>query len=110
MFIGQWHSFFIHGAARYRDKFIENHHADRYTEALEVLNGGEAVTRVVSEDPQMQKWICRQCSMIYDPVTGDPDSGIAPGTAFADIPDDWNCPICGATKKTFKPLEEKVAV
>ncbi|MBS9382883.1 MAG: rubrerythrin family protein [Dolichospermum sp. BR01] len=91
-------------------KFIENHHADRYTEALEVLNGGEAVTRVVSEDPQTQKWICRQCSMIYDPVTGDPDSGIAPGTAFADIPDDWNCPICGATKKTFKLLEEKVAV
>ncbi|MFN6220604.1 MAG: rubredoxin, partial [Aphanizomenon sp.] len=91
-------------------KFIENYHADRYTEALEVLNGGGVVTRVVDENPQTQKWICRQCSMIYDPVTGDPDSGIAPGTAFADIPDDWYCPICGATKKTFKPLEEKVTV
>ncbi|TAE58545.1 MAG: rubrerythrin family protein [Nostocales cyanobacterium] len=90
-------------------KFIENYHADRYTEALEVLNGGEAVTRVASEDPATQKWICRQCSMIYDPVMGDPDSGIAPGTPFADIPEDWSCPICGATKKTFKPLEEKVA-
>lgn len=91
-------------------KFIENYHADRYTEALEVLNGGGVVTRVVDENPQTQKWICRQCSMIYDPVTGDPDSGIAPGTAFADLPDDWYCPICGATKKTFKPLEEKVTV
>ncbi|TAF07648.1 MAG: rubrerythrin family protein [Nostocales cyanobacterium] len=90
-------------------KFIENYHADRYTEALEVLNGGQAVTRVAGEDPQNQKWICRQCSMIYDPVMGDPDSGIAPGTPFAAIPDDWSCPICGATKKTFKPLEEKVA-
>ncbi|MBD2436011.1 rubredoxin [Nostoc sp. FACHB-110] len=89
-------------------KFIENYHADRYTEALEVLNGGQATTRVQSEDPQTRKWICRQCSMIYDPVVGDPESGIAPGTAFEDIPDDWQCPICGATKKTFKPLEEKV--
>lgn len=89
-------------------KFIENYHADRYIEALEVLNGGETVTRVISEDPHTQKWICRQCSMIYDPVIGDPDSGIAAGTAFTDIPDDWSCPICGATKKTFKPLEEKM--
>ena len=46
-----------------------------------------------------------KCSMIYDPVVGDPDSGIAPGTAFAAIPEDWNCPICGATKKSFIPYE-----
>ncbi|MBD2347248.1 rubrerythrin family protein [Anabaena subtropica] len=90
-------------------KFIENYHADRYTEALEVLNGGQPVTRVVGEDPSTRKWICRQCSMIYDPVAGDPDSGIAPGTPFEDIPDDWQCPICGATKKTFKLLEEKIS-
>ncbi|MEA5620748.1 rubrerythrin family protein [Cronbergia sp. UHCC 0137] len=90
-------------------KFIENYHADRYTEALEMINGGQAVTRVAGEDPQTRKWICRQCSMIYDPVLGDPDSGIAPGTAFEDIPEDWYCPICGAKKKTFKPMEEKVA-
>ena len=89
-------------------KFIENYHADRYTEALELLNGGQAITRVAGKDPATQKWICRQCSMIYDPVIGDPDSGIAPGTPFVEIPDNWNCPICGATKKTFKPLEEKV--
>ncbi|HLP90526.1 MAG TPA: rubrerythrin family protein [Nostocaceae cyanobacterium] len=90
-------------------KFIEHYHADRYSEALEVLNGGEAVTRVAGTDPATQKWICRVCSMIYDPVTGDPDSGIAPGTPFAAIPDDWYCPICQATKKTFIPLEEKAA-
>ncbi|UKO98376.1 rubrerythrin family protein [Nostoc sp. UHCC 0870] len=90
-------------------KFIENYHADRYTEALEVINGGQPTTRVASADPSTRKWVCRQCSMIYDPVTGDPDSGIAPGTAFESIPDDWKCPICGATKKTFIPLEEKTA-
>lgn len=90
-------------------KFIENYHADRYTEALEILNGGEPTTKIINEDPQTQKWICRQCSMIYDPVIGDPDSGIAPGTPFNDIPDDWICPICGANKKTFKPLEEAIS-
>lgn len=90
-------------------KFIENYHADRYTEALEVINGGQPATRVASDDPNTRKWICRQCSMIYDPVTGDPDSGIAPGTPFEAIPEDWQCPICGATKKTFIPLEEKTA-
>jgi rubrerythrin len=90
-------------------KFIENYHADRYTEALEVINGGQPTTRVASDDPNTRKWICRQCSMIYDPITGDPDSGIAPGTPFEAISDDWQCPICGATKKTFIPLEEKTA-
>ncbi|MDZ8024444.1 MAG: rubrerythrin family protein [Nostoc sp. DedQUE11] len=90
-------------------KFIENYHADRYGEALEVLNGGQAANKVVDDNPQTRKWICRQCSMIYDPVAGDPDSGIAPGTPFEEIPEDWKCPICGASKKTFKPLEEKVA-
>ena len=44
--------------------------------------------------------------MIYDPVTGDPDSGIAPGTAFEQIPDDWQCPICGARKASFIPYRE----
>lgn len=90
-------------------KFIENYHADRYTEALEVINGGQPATRIASDNPNTRKWICRQCSMIYDPVTGDPDSGIAPGTPFEAIPDDWQCPICGATKKTFIPLAEKTA-
>lgn len=47
--------------------------------------------------------------MIYNPAAGDPDSGIAAGTAFADIPEDWKCPICGAKKKSFVPYEEFVA-
>ena len=47
--------------------------------------------------------------MIYDPAVGNPDSGISAGTAFTDIPEDWKCPICGATKKTFVPYEVFVA-
>jgi rubrerythrin len=88
---------------------VEHFHADRYAEALQVLQGEQPSSRVASGEPATQKWICKQCSMIYDPIAGDPDSGIAPGTPFEDIPDDWHCPICGANKKTFTQFEEKVA-
>jgi rubredoxin len=53
-----------------------------------------------------KKWECELCEFIYDPELGDPDSGIVPGTAFADIPDDWYCPVCGARKADFTPLSE----
>lgn len=88
---------------------VEHFHADRYAEALQVLNGEQPAPRVAGSDAATRKWICRQCSMIYDPVVGDPDSGIAPGTPFEEIPEDWHCPICGASKKTFMPFEEQVA-
>lgn len=88
---------------------VEHFHADRYTEALQTIQGEEPAPRVTGSDPATRKWICRQCSMIYDPVAGDPDSGIAPGTPFEEIPEDWQCPICGASKKTFMLFEEKVA-
>jgi rubredoxin len=52
-----------------------------------------------------QKWICESCGFIYDPAEGDPDGGIAPGTGFEQIPDDWFCPVCGARKKDFVPYE-----
>lgn len=44
------------------------------------------------------------CGYVYDPEAGDPKRGIPPGTAFADLPDDWVCPFCAAHKKSFKPL------
>ncbi len=88
---------------------IENHHANQYTEALNILDGKEAIPKIVDDNPLTRKWICRQCSMIYDPVVGDIDSGIPAGTAFEEIPDDWYCPICGAQKKLFVPYEEAIA-
>lgn len=51
----------------------------------------------------MKKYVCMICGYEYDPAQGDPDSGIAPGTAFEDIPDDWVCPVCGANKSQFEP-------
>ncbi|WP_258360240.1 rubredoxin [Moorella sulfitireducens (nom. illeg.)] len=52
----------------------------------------------------MAKWSCLACGYIYDPGEGDPDGGIAPGTAFADLPEDWACPNCGLGKENFEPL------
>ena len=53
----------------------------------------------------MAKYECLVCGWIYDPVLGDPDGGIAPGTAFENIPDNWVCPICGVDKTNFKKVE-----
>ncbi|HEY8361716.1 MAG TPA: rubredoxin [Tissierellaceae bacterium] len=53
----------------------------------------------------MEKWVCDLCGYVYDPSVGDPDNGIAPGTPFEDLPDDWVCPICGATKDQFSKEE-----
>jgi len=55
------------------------------------------------EDRTMQKYVCSLCGYEYDPEVGDPDSGIAPGTAFEDIPEDWVCPVCGVGKENFQP-------
>ncbi len=53
----------------------------------------------------MKRYHCDTCDYVYDPEEGDPDSGIAPGTPFEAIPDDWVCPICGASKQDFYPLQ-----
>jgi rubredoxin len=50
----------------------------------------------------MEKYVCGPCGYIYDPEVGDPDNGIAAGTPFADLPDDWTCPECGAEKEYFE--------
>jgi rubredoxin-NAD+ reductase len=49
-----------------------------------------------------RQYICRACGLIYDEAEGDSDSGLAPGTRFEDIPDDWECPLCGVTKSDFE--------
>ena len=51
----------------------------------------------------MKKFEC-VCGYIYDEATGDSDGGVAPGTRFADLPEDWRCPACGAAKELFTEL------
>jgi len=50
----------------------------------------------------MEKWVCTVCGYVYDPATGDPGNGVAPGTAFEDLPDSWVCPMCGVGKDLFE--------
>lgn len=70
------------------------------------LLGGKADDNVeeTAASP-LRKWKCGPCGYIYDPAVGDPDSGIAPGTPFEQLPDDWSCPTCGVSKDLFSPID-----
>ena len=54
----------------------------------------------------MQKMVCTVCGYIYEPEKGDPGSGIPPGTPFDKLPDDWVCPVCGASKDDFAKSDD----
>jgi rubredoxin len=56
------------------------------------------------ETSKMAEYQCTVCLWVYDPKVGDPDGGIAPGTPFEELPDDWKCPVCGAAKSEFEKL------
>jgi rubredoxin len=51
----------------------------------------------------MKRYVCNACGWIYDPAIGDPDGGVAAGTPFEKIPEDWVCPQCGVGKSDFTP-------
>lgn len=53
----------------------------------------------------MDKYVCLVCGYIYDPEVGDTDHGVPAGTAFADLPADWVCPLCGVGKDEFELVE-----
>lgn len=53
----------------------------------------------------MRKWQCLICGLTYDEAEGWPDDGIEPGTRWEDVPDDWACPDCGASKADFEMVE-----
>ncbi len=74
--------------------------APTYIERPEDQVHPERAARTTSGDAP-QRYRCTVCNYIYDPAKGAPDSGIPPGTAFEDIPDDWVCPICGVDKSHF---------
>ena len=53
----------------------------------------------------MDKYVCTVSGYVYDPADGDPDNGIGAGTSFEDLPEDWTCPVCGASKDQFEKEE-----
>lgn len=62
---------------------------------------------MTTETEDYQRYICHVCGYIYDEAKGDPESGLAPGTRFEDIPDDWYCPDCNVTKADFSLFEPR---
>ncbi len=56
-----------------------------------------------NKEDLMYKYEC-PCGYVYDPAIGDPENGIAAGTAFSDLPEDWVCPKCGAEKQFFEKV------
>jgi rubredoxin len=62
----------------------------------------ERFTNHSKEEALMDTYVCTVCGYIYDPAQGDPDSGVEPGTKFEDLPEDWVCPVCGASKNEFE--------
>ena len=58
----------------------------------------------MSNDPTAL-YVCDICGYVYDPELGDPSSGIDAGTSFNDIPDDWMCPDCSASKEDFYKVD-----
>ncbi len=92
------------------------HEVKRGVAPANAPHGAANNTEIKEDDPNksninnqnsttMKKYVCSVCGYVYDPEKGDPDSGIAPGTAFEDIPDDWSCPLCGVGKSDFEPQE-----
>lgn len=59
----------------------------------------------IREEQDMKRYKCLVCDYVYDPAAGDPANGVAPGTDFEDIPDDWVCPVCGVPKDQFEPID-----
>jgi len=55
---------------------------------------------------KMAKYQCTVCGYVYDPELGDPDGGIKPGTPFEKLPDNWVCPVCGASKDQFEKMKD----
>ena len=53
----------------------------------------------------MRRWVCTICGFVYEEALGMPEDGIEPGTPWTDVPEDWACPECGATKGSFDMVE-----
>jgi rubredoxin len=53
----------------------------------------------------VKRWECQICGFVYDEAEGSPDEGLAPGTRWEDIPNDWVCPDCGTSKSEFEMVE-----
>jgi len=64
-----------------------------------------AIASKAAADDGLKQWVCVICGWVYDEAAGAPDDGLAPGTRWADVPDDWRCPLCDVGKEDFALVE-----
>ena len=93
------------------ERSIAKHLSNRiFLDIQQYLSDNDYKNKIINKKKKkgniMKKYVCDVCGWIYDPEVGDPEGGIAPGTAFEDIPEDWVCPLCGVGKDDFSPVEE----
>jgi rubredoxin len=67
-------------------------------------NGAPAQAQAQA-DAALKQWVCVICGWVYDEAAGAPDDGLAPGTRWADVPEDWRCPLCDVGKEDFALVE-----
>lgn len=68
---------------------------------LTIMPSGFILLIIIIIKELAMKYVCNLCGYVYDEEAGDPDNGIAPGTKWEDVPEDWVCPLCGAGKEEF---------
>ncbi len=59
------------------------------------------MTTTLDTPTEFKNWICLICGWIYNEAEGAPNDGLAPGTRWSDVPDDWRCPACNVSKADF---------
>jgi rubredoxin len=69
------------------------------------MNASYPIAPGSSDDPPFKTWQCILCGFIYEEEYGMPEEGIAAGTRWQDVPEDWICPDCSATKQDFEMIE-----
>ena len=73
--------------------------------AEELSAGNEEETAEETKGEKSMKYVCNICSWEYDEAAGSPENGIAPGTKWEDLPEDFACPLCSVGKDNFSPAE-----
>jgi rubredoxin len=68
-----------------------------------IMHSLERINAMMQESP-VQRYQCVVCNYIYVPAVGDIERGVPSGTPFKNLPDDWVCPVCGAGKDMFEPI------
>jgi rubredoxin len=68
-------------------------------------NQDAAPTTTAPVETTFRSWLCVLCGFVYNELDGRPDDGIAPGTRWNDVPEDWSCPECGGGKSDFEMVE-----